>query len=412
VRLHVVALAVCALSVPAGVAIATDVPGGSVSGLWNAAGSPYVVQGHITVAAGDTLWIGPGVDVQFDGAYVLEVDGILLAVGDPADSILFTTNTPGTYWSHIEFPESGDTGSTLQYCRIEHSDSGDNVAPYSKYGGGVCVLGYRGVTVAYCTVAFCRGSSGGGINAEGDTGLYECTIRGCSADVPDSRGGGLRLDGDGWVTNCVIEGNIADLDGGGVWMQSFQGAFTGCRVAGNIAARSGGGGLYINSVSSLAEVSSCRIYGNASASRGAGVDIWAYDTPGCTFANNTVVANDGVGLWAGDPESDDMSVVNSIIAFNDGPATALDPTRPADIAFECVCSFANAAGDTLFGTTTTCLYEDPLFCNVELADYTLSSVSPCASSGPCGLVGAMGVGCAQSPVAPASWGRLKALFGR
>jgi hypothetical protein len=274
------------------------------------------------------------------------------------------------------------------------------------------VLGYRGVTLAYCTIGFCRGSTGGGVNVDGDTGLYACVIRHCAADVPNSRGGGLRIGGEGSVTNCVIEDNVSQLDGGGAWLQTFSGSFTGCAVAGNTSTLSGGGGLYIN-ISSPAVVSGNVVYGNsASAGRGAGVDIWAYESPGCTFTNNTIVANDGIGFWAGDPESEDMAVVNCIIAFNDGPATALDPTRPADITFECVCSFANAGGDTLFGTTTTCLYEDPLFCNVELADYSLSLGSPCSPSGSCGLVGAMSIKCSQSPVAPTSWGRLKAIFGR
>ncbi len=410
-RLSVIALVACALALPAGIASATDVPAGNVSGVWSAVGSPYIVQGHITVAAGDTLWITQGVEVRFDGAYVLDVDGILLAVGDPADSILFTTNTPGTYWSHIEFQSAGDDGSMLQYCRIEYSDSGDNEAPYSKYGGGVCALGYRGVTLAYCTVASCRGGMGGGINAEGDTGLYACTIRGCSADVPNSRGGGLRLDGEGLVTDCAILNNVADMDGGGVWMQTFSGDFTGNTVAGNVSTRAGGGGLFIN-ISSLAQISANLIYGNGSANRGAGVDIWAYSSPGCTFTNNTIVANDGIGFWAGDPESDYMAVVNCIIAFNDGQATALDAGSPSDVTFECVCSFGNTEGDTLFGTTTTCLYEDPLFCDVELADYTLSSSSPCSPSGSCGQVGALGVGCTNSPAERTSWGRVKALFGR
>jgi hypothetical protein len=406
----VIALAVCSLALPVGVALATDVPGGYVSGTWSPAGSPYIVQGHITVAAGDALWIQPGVEVRFDGAYVLRVDGALFAVGAAGDSIVFTTNTPGTYWSHIEFPSSGDVGSMLQYCRIEYSDSGDNEAPYSKYGGGLCVLGYRGVTVAFCTVAHCRGSSGGGINAEGDTGLYACTIRDCSADVPNSRGGGLRLEGEGSVTNCVIEGNTAHMDGGGVWMQIYSGAFTGCTVAGNTSQLAGGGGLYIN-ISSSAEISGSLICDNTSA-RGAGVDIWAYDSPGCTFVNNTIVANHGTGFWAGDPESNDMAVANCIIAFNDGSATALDPAAQAAVTYECVCSFANAGGDTLFGTALTCLYEDPLFCNLELDDYTLSAGSPCAPEGACQLVGALPIGCSESPVAPTSWGRVKALFGR
>ena len=48
----------------------TIVPGGYVSGTWTAAGSPYLVQGDITVHADSTLNIEPGVEVNFQGTTV------------------------------------------------------------------------------------------------------------------------------------------------------------------------------------------------------------------------------------------------------------------------------------------------------------------------------------------------------
>ena len=47
----------------------TIVPGGNVSGIWTAAGSPYLIEGEITVPEGDTLVINPGVEVIFQGNF-------------------------------------------------------------------------------------------------------------------------------------------------------------------------------------------------------------------------------------------------------------------------------------------------------------------------------------------------------
>jgi len=50
------------------------------------------VIGYVTVPAGQTLTIQPGVEVRFDGFYGLCVDGILIAVGTEGDMITITSN--------------------------------------------------------------------------------------------------------------------------------------------------------------------------------------------------------------------------------------------------------------------------------------------------------------------------------
>lgn len=53
---------------------------------------------------------------------------------------------------------------------------------------------------------------------------------------------------------------------------------------------------------------------------------------------------------------------------------------------------------------------DPQFCDHARDDYSLSDHSPCADAPDCGLIGALGVGCAPTATMPVSWGHTKALF--
>ena len=82
------------LSLAVPVAAATTISGGDVSGTWTAAGSPYRINGDITVPAGPTLTIEPGVEVVFESWYKLTVNGTLLAEGTDSSPILFTGTHP------------------------------------------------------------------------------------------------------------------------------------------------------------------------------------------------------------------------------------------------------------------------------------------------------------------------------
>ena len=68
----------------------TSIPAGNVSGTWTLAGSPYQINGEITIPNASTLTIEPGVLVEFQGHYKLNVQGRLLAVATVADTITFS----------------------------------------------------------------------------------------------------------------------------------------------------------------------------------------------------------------------------------------------------------------------------------------------------------------------------------
>ena len=67
----------------------TFIPAGDVYGTWAILNSPYYIQGDITIPNDSTLTIEPGVLVEFQGHYALNVQGRLLAIGTDANKIDF-----------------------------------------------------------------------------------------------------------------------------------------------------------------------------------------------------------------------------------------------------------------------------------------------------------------------------------
>ena len=56
---------------------------------WTKDKSPYLVTDNILVPEGSTLIIDSGVDVQFNGAYYIQIEGALHAVGSETERIKF-----------------------------------------------------------------------------------------------------------------------------------------------------------------------------------------------------------------------------------------------------------------------------------------------------------------------------------
>jgi hypothetical protein len=56
---------------------------------WTKEYSPYCITGNVLVSSNKTLIIDPGVIVYIDGAYLLQVEGILKAIGTKEENIYF-----------------------------------------------------------------------------------------------------------------------------------------------------------------------------------------------------------------------------------------------------------------------------------------------------------------------------------
>ncbi|GEM_PF-4190417 len=92
---------------------------GTISGqTWDSAGSPYHIQGDVTI---ESLIIKPGVTVLFDDNYEFKVTGLLKAWGFYSDSIYFKpAGTNPNHWGGILF-SAANPQSIIAYCHIEGS---------------------------------------------------------------------------------------------------------------------------------------------------------------------------------------------------------------------------------------------------------------------------------------------------
>lgn len=125
----------------------------TVSGLWTAASSPYVIEGRAIIPEGETLEIAPGVTVKFtssasptpswfdytDGNVgVIRVMGELIANGTPENPIVFTRNNSG-YWGTILLDAEASPNSSLTNCIVEYAKESRNIpgidSPMAFIGG-------------------------------------------------------------------------------------------------------------------------------------------------------------------------------------------------------------------------------------------------------------------------------------
>ena len=95
----------------------------------SAANSPYTVSGELTVPAGLTLTIEPGVTVQLRHNGGITVYGKLLADGTTNQPISFTRYPGDLNWERLRFVEAED--SRLRHCVFEYANcAGDHKYAY------------------------------------------------------------------------------------------------------------------------------------------------------------------------------------------------------------------------------------------------------------------------------------------
>jgi hypothetical protein len=386
----------------------TVIPGGDVSGIWNAAGSPYLIQGTITVPASDTLLIEPDVDVIFYGNYSFLIYGFLQAEGAEGDSIFFAAIDTSVGWRGIRFFSAADS-CRLYYCIIQDGRTSGNgldsfgggifcessnlVIRHSSIrfnatvwepagddgcGGGLSII-YSDLVLDHCdiisnsalgdgggiylscsdmTMDHCilagnelthSYKKGGGIYAwEAGVDIEDCTFEANSAPIMGGNGGAIcmRMGSNFNITSSSFIDNSVEINAGAINIWEARATIAHCTFRGNSAFGYGGqGGALICSTPLDVTLSYCEFIDNF-AYLGSG--IYLSDAPliidHCTFSRNTSVFNDCVIMGWGT----NLSIVNGIFAGNTGGGIELHLSPDASITYT---DFYNNEGGNFQGST-------------------------------------------------------------
>jgi hypothetical protein len=298
---------------------------GNVSGTWSV--DTVMVIGDVTVPAGQTLTIQPGVEVQFTGLWKLLVNGQLDAVGTVSDSIIFTRAYPTeeSKWRGLRL-DGADNATLLEYCRIEWAKGTgaypavhggcvwiNNCSPtvrhcrilngyshnanYNGMGGAISFEANTTSVVEYCHILLNQADSGGGI----------CVGSSCNPTIRHNliennqgfySGGGIYVSANGQATiyNNVIRNNTtAGYGGGGInlwsatWMYGTQSDVYNNLITGNNGG-SAGGGIYSRYESSTIRNNT---FTNNQATNGGGVYVLTFSNLPPTLSNNILWNNTG-----------------------------------------------------------------------------------------------------------------------
>ncbi len=195
----------------------TYVSGLIVNQSWTSAESPYVMTGDILIAG---LTVYPGVEILAGGNYEFQVAGVINAIGNEQNPILFSTISSVASWKGILFQNS-NPGSNLKWCIIEKSiNSGIRIVESLP-------------TLIHCNIRNNQSAShGGGIKISntipGDMLLADCNISNNftpSGTGTPSNGGGIYVVttvGTVEIVRCTLENNQASktngtISGGGAY---------------------------------------------------------------------------------------------------------------------------------------------------------------------------------------------------
>ncbi len=300
-----------------------------------------------------------------------------------------------------------EASPTFIGCTISDNSAGSQ-------GGGIRCYDHSSPTLTDCDLIGNSATSlGGGAFCDSTSAptMTDCRLTSNTALI----GAGMACLGnsDPTVIDCTFRDGTAPNGAGGVYTDYSSPTFDGCSFLDNTG-QYGGGAYVYESSSTFTDCVFLRNYATNRSSDGGGIyiDRSATELTNCTFSDNGADTGGGsVHLWLADPV-----LTNCIIAFSTlGPAVFCEAGTESP-TFICCDIFGNAGGDWVGciadqATVGNNMSEDPLFCDRPGDDLTIYATSGCAEAHnpACGLIGALDVGC-DSPVRPASWGSIKAMY--
>lgn len=351
--------------------------------------SPYNVTGDVTILDTKTLTIEPGVELNFQGHYAINVQGRLMAVGTIDDSIRFKAVNPSAGWRGIRFsntPATNDS-SIIKYSSIRHGKA--NVTG-STSGGAIYFTGTSKVNISYNLLENNYASIiGGAISCENNSNplILRNAIRSCEAV---SQGGAIYLDSSspGIVYNKIENNTVQGANyiyGGGIYIKNnsnpliINNLISGNRVVGGLYTGAGAG-IYMIASNPV-------VFGNVIANNS--VTQFADDHAGgglCIHSSNPVISNNTIvnnsaykGGAVFTQYSSSPSFSNNIIRSN--IATSLQGNQLLLEYGSPVFKNNNIQNLQGCGSGNGNIDLDPLFVGSKAHIYDLQPTSPCRDSG-------------------------------
>jgi hypothetical protein len=380
----------------------TFIPPGDVSGYWVSAGSPFYIEGEVTVPDGETLTIEPGVSVIFLGHYKFNIQGRLIAIGTQQDSISFTADSIEIGWHGIRFnytPNTNDT-SKLVYCSFRYGKANTGVSSsWDRCGGAILIGAFDKVLISDClfeynmtngdisptiggAAIFIKSASPIITNStfRNNTGTTECSILSLYNSIYNSDTNPV-ITNNKFLNNSGPHGPVTCCYNNAIISNNF--------ISGNVTSRAGGG---IFTVSTNAIVTNNIVINNqcfGGEGEGGGIKCWINDK--AIFINNTIAYNSstiGGGICCN--QNSDPDFINNIIwgntATNGNQINLLEATSDPNFFYSDIQGGKEGFGGSGAGNNYTGLYEnnidaEPLFVNALSDDFHLTDYSPCIGSG-------------------------------
>jgi len=265
----------------------------------------YHIVGNISVEAGDSLVLEPGVIFEFDESPSFNIYGFISAVGTETDSIIFKPFDGVNTWNGIDFHDTHEN-NVLAYCSITQSDdkaiylhnsivSISNCSISDNSSTGIKCINNSSITIDSCEIKNNNNNDyAGGLDiSNSNAEIFNCVIENNSA--LGNNGGGLYINTSMIeISNCIINDNNSLNSGGGVYISHSTSFLNNSSITNNV---SGGdkGGVYIG-YSEKAVINECLIVGNQAVGHGAGIELSNADSvsiTNCIISENSAGSNGG-----------------------------------------------------------------------------------------------------------------------
>ncbi len=197
------------------------------------------VTSDLTINDGVTLTVNPGTNITFNGHYVLNVQGRLLAQGNKSNYIIFTAQNSSTGWAGIRFDQTPSTNnqSIIEYCKISYGKANSGTSE-QKQGGAIFVKEYSNLIIRNNIIS-------------NNSAIYYGGAISCRVGASPT------------IVGNIIVNNSSNSLGGGIYMYSNANPKIDHNTIANNTA-SNGGGIYANNTQPY--VYDNIVYGNTASS--------------------------------------------------------------------------------------------------------------------------------------------------